>query len=78
MSETGRQKKQGITQFMAEGRRVQEGDGSFTVTIPRSLAMEWGLEHGDQLLFTAAENSEEATIHKPGSEGGFKMVRGDE
>ncbi|MFC5277866.1 AbrB/MazE/SpoVT family DNA-binding domain-containing protein [Halorubrum rubrum] len=78
MSQSNGYKAEGITRFMAEGRRIQEGDGSFTVTIPRSLAMEWDLEHGDDLLFTAEEGSTKATIHKPGSEGGFSVEVADD
>ncbi|QAU11446.1 AbrB/MazE/SpoVT family DNA-binding domain-containing protein [Halorubrum sp. BOL3-1] len=77
MSKTDGYKDGGITHFLAEGRRVQHGKGSYTVTIPKALAMEWGLEDGDELLFTAQEGSTEATIHEPGSEGGFS-VRADD
>lgn len=78
MSKSDGYKSTGITGFLADGRRIQEGDGSFTVTIPRALAMEWEIEHGDQLLFTAEEGSTKATIHKPGSEGGFSFEVTDE
>ncbi|WP_058365700.1 hypothetical protein [Haloparvum sedimenti] len=78
MSKSDDAKSVGITQFMAESRTIQHGDGSFTVTIPRSLAMEWDLEHGDNLLFTAEEGATEATIHEPGSQGGFSLGMGDE
>ncbi|TKX76281.1 AbrB/MazE/SpoVT family DNA-binding domain-containing protein, partial [Halorubrum sp. SD626R] len=53
MSKTGGYKDGGITHLLAEGRRVQHGDGSYTVTIPKALAKEWDLEGGDELLFMA-------------------------
>jgi len=78
MSKTDGYKDGGITHFLAEGRRIQHGDGSYTVTIPKALAMEWGFEDGDELLFTAQEGDTEATIYKPGSEGGFSLGVADE
>ncbi|OYR73054.1 AbrB/MazE/SpoVT family DNA-binding domain-containing protein [Halorubrum ezzemoulense] len=73
MSKTGGYKDGGITHLLAEGRRVQHGDGSYTVTIPKALAKEWDLEGGDELLFMAEEGESKATIHEPGSEGGFSV-----
>jgi hypothetical protein len=78
MSKTGGYRDGGITRFLAEGRRIQHGYGSYTVTIPKALAMEWGLEDGDEVLFTAEEGGTEATIHKPGSEGGTPVEAGDD
>ena len=76
MSKSDGYKDGGITGFLAQGRRIQEGDGSFTVTIPKALAMEWELEHGDNLLFTVGEGDDKARMHKPGSEGGFSLGAG--
>jgi len=73
MSKTDGYKDCGITYFIAEGRRVQHDKGSYTVKILKALTMEWGLEEGDELLFTAQKGSTEATIYKPGSEGGFSV-----
>ena len=78
MSKSDGYKDTGITGFLAQGRQIQEGDGSFTVTIPKALAMEWGIEHGDNLLFTASEGDDKATIHNPGSEGGFSLGVADD
>jgi len=78
MTEQDGYKDSGITHFLAEGRRIQDGDGSYSVTIPKALAMEWDLEGGDELLFTAEEGANEATIHQPGSEGGFSLRVSDD
>lgn len=68
----------GITRFMAEGRSVTDASGSFRLILPRSLGEEWDLQNGDQILITAEEGSDTATLHKPSSKGGFKLVRDDE
>ena len=78
MSKSDGYKDKGITGFLAQGRQIQHGDGSFTVTIPKALAMEWEIEHGDNLLFTASEGDDKATIHNPGSEGGFSLGVSDD
>ncbi|MEZ3163049.1 AbrB/MazE/SpoVT family DNA-binding domain-containing protein [Halorubrum sp. RMP-47] len=73
MSKTEGHKDGGITHLLAEGRRVQDGDGSYSVTIPKALANEWGLEGGDELLFMAEEGESKATIYESGSESGFSV-----
>lgn len=48
-------------------RKVQEGDGCLTVTIPKDGASDLGIEPGDCLLFAGREGESTFRAGKPDS-----------
>jgi bifunctional DNA-binding transcriptional regulator/antitoxin component of YhaV-PrlF toxin-antitoxin module len=59
----------GITQMFADTRKVQHGDHCMQITIPKDVADELGIGPDDEVLWTAEEGDDTASIHSPESTG---------
>jgi hypothetical protein len=56
----------GVKQQFADTRTAQEStDGVVSLTVPRAIADELGIEGGDEVLWTGEEGERTATIHSP-------------
>lgn len=59
----------GVTQMFADTRKAQEGDDVISLTVPKGIVDEPGIEEDDEVLWTAQHGEETAQIHAPGEQG---------
>lgn len=55
----------GVTRRYADSRKVQRGDGHYSVTIPAKIVEELDIEKGDDLLFECVEGEDRAEVIPP-------------